>query len=132
MGGATSRNAGAEACATFAPPFDSPAAQPTVRAMSPPLSPAEITAALAGLPGWATAAEGDAIEKTYKFANFRDALAFIVRLGFECEAMDHHPDLRNVYNRVTLRLNTHDAGNKITAKDVELAKRAEKVTAGRG
>lgn len=94
--------------------------------MTPPLSSAEITAALSGLPGWSTAG-ADAIEKTFKFATFRDAVAFIVRLGFECEALDHHPDLRNVYNRVTLRLNTHDAGNKVTAKDVELAKRAEKV-----
>lgn len=98
--------------------------------MSPPLSPAEITAALADLPGWAAAQDGAAIEKTYKLANFRDALAFIVRLGFECEALDHHPDLRNVYNRVTLRLNTHDAGDKVTAKDLELAKRADKVFRG--
>lgn len=93
--------------------------------MTPPLTAAEIAAVLPELPGWSEA--GDALEKTYKFAGFRDAVAFIVRLGFECEALDHHPDLRNVYNRVTLRLNTHDAGGKITAKDVELARRAEKV-----
>jgi 4a-hydroxytetrahydrobiopterin dehydratase len=91
--------------------------------MAPPLAPAEITAALAGLPGWTYA--NDALVKEYKFPGFRDALAFMVRAGFEAEAMDHHPEWTNVYNRVAIRLNTHDAGGKVTAKDVELARRIE-------
>ena len=87
--------------------------------MTTPLAPAEITAALGKLPGWAF--EQDALAKTFKFGGFREALSFMVRVGFEAEAMDHHPDWTNVYNRVVVRLNTHDAGGKVTAKDVELA-----------
>jgi len=93
---------------------------------TPPLTPEEITAALAGLPGWTF--ERDALAKEFKFGGFRDALAFMVRAGFEAEALDHHPEWANVYNRVAVRLNTHDAGGKVTAKDVELAQRFEKIS----
>ena len=90
---------------------------------TPPLSPAEIEHALTHLPGWAW--EGDALVKTLTFKNFREALAFMLKAGFEADAMDHHPDWTNVYNRVVVRLKTHDAGGRVTAKDVELAKRME-------
>jgi 4a-hydroxytetrahydrobiopterin dehydratase len=90
---------------------------------SQPLTPAEITAALRALPGWTLA--GGALAKEFKFAGFKEALAFMVRVGFEAEAMDHHPDWTNVYNRVAIRLNTHDAGGKVTAKDVELAEKIQ-------
>ncbi len=93
--------------------------------MAKPLSPEEIAAALGGLPGWTC--ERDALAKEFKFASFRDALAFMVRVGFEAEAADHHPEWTNVYNRVAIRLNTHSAGGKVTAKDVELAKAIEGV-----
>jgi len=93
--------------------------------MSTPLKKTKITAALGGLPGWEF--EREALAKSFKFANFRDALSFMVRVGFEAEAMDHHPEWTNVYNRVAIRLNTHDAGGKVTAKDVELAGRIEKI-----
>lgn len=91
--------------------------------MVKPLTQPEIEAALAGLPGWAFA--GDALAKTFKFGGFREAMSFMVRVGFEAEAMDHHPDWTNVYNRVAIRLNTHDAGGKVTAKDIELAKKIQ-------
>ena len=90
-----------------------------------PLADDAIEAALASLPGWTR--DGDRLVKTYRFGGFREAVAFIVRLAFEAEAMDHHPELTNVYDRVTLALNTHDAGNRITAMDVELARRIENV-----
>jgi 4a-hydroxytetrahydrobiopterin dehydratase len=93
--------------------------------MTPPLSPSEISAALAGLPGWTL--ENDALAKTLKFDSFRSAMSFMVRVGFDAEAMDHHPDWANAYNRVTIRLTTHDAGGKVTARDVELARRIEKI-----
>jgi 4a-hydroxytetrahydrobiopterin dehydratase len=93
---------------------------------SPPLSPAEITAALAGLPGWTFAA--DAFAKEFKFGSFREAFSFMTRVGFEAEAMDHHPDWTNVYNRVAIRLNTHDAGGKVTAKDVALARKIQAIS----
>lgn len=93
---------------------------------SAPLTPAEIQTALAGLPGWK--AEGEALVKTFKFHSFREALGFMVRVGFEAEAMNHHPDWTNVYNRVEVRLNTHDAGGKVTARDVELAQHIQKIS----
>ena len=90
---------------------------------SSPLTAAKIKAALLTLPGWAF--NGDALTKTFKFGSFKEALAFMVRVGFEAEAMNHHPDWTNVYNRVAVRLNTHDAGGKVTAKDVALAKKIQ-------
>jgi 4a-hydroxytetrahydrobiopterin dehydratase len=88
-----------------------------------PLKVAEINSALGGLPGWKL--QRDALVKTFTFGNFREALSFMVRAGFEAEAMDHHPEWSNVYNRVVIRLNTHDAGGKVTAKDVALAKKIQ-------
>jgi 4a-hydroxytetrahydrobiopterin dehydratase len=94
--------------------------------MSTPLSAAQIESALAELHGWTF--ERDALVKTYEFATFREALSFMVRAGFEAEAMNHHPEWTNVYNRLVIRLNTHDAGGKVTAKDIELAKRLQKIS----
>ncbi|MBI3887354.1 MAG: 4a-hydroxytetrahydrobiopterin dehydratase [Opitutae bacterium] len=94
--------------------------------MTPPLSSAEIATALPALPGWTR--DGDALAKTFTFASFREAMSFMVRVGFEAEAADHHPDWTNVYNRVAIRLNTHDAGGKITAKDVALAKKIQAIS----
>jgi 4a-hydroxytetrahydrobiopterin dehydratase len=98
--------------------------------MAKSLAPEEITAALAALPGWRF--ERDALAKEFKFGSFRDALAFMVRAGFEAEARDHHPEWTNVYNRVAIRLNTHSAGGEVTAKDVDLAQAIEAVAGGRG
>lgn len=94
--------------------------------MSAPLSATEIQQALAGLEGWAQA--GDALEKTFRFGTFREAIAFMVRAAFEAEDMNHHPDWTNSYNRVVIRLNTHDAGGRVTAHDVELARRLQKIS----
>ncbi len=90
---------------------------------SQPLTPAKIKAALTALPGWKL--QRDALAKEFKFGSFKEALSFMVRVGFEAEAMDHHPDWTNVYNRVAIRLNTHDAGGKVTAKDVALANKIQ-------
>ena len=79
----------------------------------------EITAALASLPGWRH--EGDALKKTFQHPTFRDAMAFLVRIGFEAEQRDHHPEIFNVYGKVEITLRTHDAGNKVTALDLTLA-----------
>jgi len=94
--------------------------------MSKPLTSDEITQACGRLAGWAF--ERDALTKTYKFGSFREALSFMTRVGFEAEELNHHPEWTNVYNRVVVRLNTHDAGSKVTAKDVELATRMQKIS----
>ncbi len=62
----------------------------------------------------------NAIEKNYSFKNFAEALAFINKVGVIAEKMNHHPELFNVYNKVKLRLTTHDA-HGITQKDFDLA-----------
>ncbi len=94
--------------------------------MSKPLTPDGITAARSGLPGWSH--DQDALTKTFKFETFREAMGFMLRVAFEAEAMNHHPDWSNVYNQVIVRLNTHDAGDTVTEKDVELAKRIQKIS----
>lgn len=93
--------------------------------MAQPLTDSEINIALASLPGWKL--ERDALAKEFRFGSFREAMAFMVRAGFEAEAADHHPEWTNVYDRVVIRLNTHSAGGKVTAKDVALAKVIEKI-----
>jgi 4a-hydroxytetrahydrobiopterin dehydratase len=89
-----------------------------------PLTRSEIKTALAKLPGWSFGK--NKLTKQFQFKTFRDAMAFIVRLAFEAEALNHHPELMNVYNRVTIALNTHDADGKVTAMDVALAGQIEK------
>lgn len=94
--------------------------------MSKPLTPEEITAARGGLPGWSH--DQDSLTKTFKFHTFREAIGFMVRVAFEAESMNHHPDWSNVYNQVVVRLNTHDVGGKVTQNDVELAQRIQKIS----
>ena len=79
---------------------------------------AAIGAALARLPGWTRT--GRAIARTYRFADFRGALAFVNRVGELAERHNHHPDIAIHYNQVTLTLWSHDAGG-VTERDVRLA-----------
>lgn len=62
----------------------------------------------------------NAIEKEFVFQNFPQALDFIVQVGVVSEKMNHHPEIYNVYNKVKLRLTTHDF-NGVTKKDIDLA-----------
>ena len=84
------------------------------------LSHDDIRDALKQLPGWVH--EDDRLKKTFELGDFREAISFIVRLAFHAEAMNHHPELRNVYNEVHIELTTHDAGNKVTQNDLDLAR----------
>lgn len=76
--------------------------------------------------GWTLSGDDKSIMKSWKFRSFRDALSWMVRAGFEAEALNHHPDWTNVYNRVEVTLTTHDKGG-LTEKDFELARRMEKL-----
>jgi 4a-hydroxytetrahydrobiopterin dehydratase len=89
------------------------------------LNDAAIDEGLRSLSGWTR--DGDAIRRDLTFGSFREAISFIVRIAFEAEQRDHHPDLGNVYNRVTIRLSTHDAGG-ITEKDFDLARAIDGIT----
>src|SRR5262245_36439273 len=84
------------------------------------LDEAAIAKALAELPGWEW--KSNALRRTYKLASFRDAIPFLTRVAFEAEERNHHPEIRNVYATVEIALTTHDAGNRVTGKDVELAR----------
>jgi 4a-hydroxytetrahydrobiopterin dehydratase len=88
------------------------------------LTEAEITAALAELPGWTPVEGRNAIRKTFKFPDFNAAFAFMARVALKAEKMDHHPEWFNVYNRVEITLSTHDAGG-VTGLDLELARFAD-------
>lgn len=63
--------------------------------------------------------------RKFQFKSFSEAFAFMTRVAFEAEKMDHHPQWTNVYNTVEIWLNTHSAGNIITEKDKNLAKRID-------
>lgn len=65
--------------------------------------------------------KNDGIEKEFVFKDFTEALGFIVKVGVQAEKMNHHPELFNVYNKVSIRLTTHDAKG-VTTKDFDLAK----------
>lgn len=93
---------------------------------SDPLSDAAIKDALSDLDGWTY--DDDKLQKTYEFSDFRAAISFIVRLSFYAEEMNHHPELENVYNTVSVALTTHDEGGKVTERDVELAKEIENLS----
>jgi 4a-hydroxytetrahydrobiopterin dehydratase len=93
------------------------------------LDPDEIILALKNLPLWKQAEDGTKLLCEIKFPNFRAAIAFIVRLGFECENQNHHAEIFNAYNIVKLGLNTHDAGNRITEKDLQLARKVGELVA---
>ena len=88
--------------------------------MRQPLEPFQIQEALAGLEGWAL--DDGKLLKTYVFMDFKAALIFINRVGEVSEKLNHHPEILNNWNKVTLRLSTHDAGNRITEKDLTLAR----------
>lgn len=83
-----------------------------------PLTTAEIEAALRRLPGWTYHA--GALRKTYAFETFAAAFGWMAEVALAAERLDHHPDWRNVYNRVEVTLSTHDV-KALTALDLRLA-----------
>ncbi|MEM7078097.1 MAG: 4a-hydroxytetrahydrobiopterin dehydratase [Pseudomonadota bacterium] len=64
----------------------------------------------------------DALHRTFTFDNFVQAFGFMTQVALLAEAMDHHPEWSNVYNRVDIRLTSHDASNTVTERDINLAK----------
>jgi len=82
----------------------------------------EIKRELASLPEWDL--RGDKLCRQFLFGDFKEAFAFMTRVAEIAEAMDHHPEWRNVYNRVDVSLCTHDCGG-ITGLDFQLASAME-------
>ena len=92
------------------------------------LTQAEREAALADLPDWAWDEARDAITRSFRFADFTEAFAFMTAVALAAEKADHHPEWSNVWNRVDVLLTTHDAGG-LTGRDVALAKRIDGLAA---
>ncbi len=84
------------------------------------------TQALAELPDWSPVEGRDAIQKPFKFKDFSQAWGFMSRVALAAEAMNHHPEWSNVYNRVEILLTTHDCGG-LSARDIELARKIEEL-----
>ena len=91
------------------------------------LSEAEISNGLAKLSSWKR--EGHEIVRQFKAKSFADSIRFVTLVAEKAEAADHHPDILVQYDKVTLRLSTHDA-NGLTEKDFSLAAQADKLFAG--
>ena len=93
--------------------------------MTEPLEEDALALALAALPGWSL--DEDKLKKRFVFADFREAMSFLLRVSYEAEGLGHHPEIYNVYKPVVLALTPHAAGDKVTAKDVELAASIEAI-----
>ena len=85
-------------------------------------------AALEMLPEWRELPDREAIARTLTFSDFDAAFGFMTRVALIAAQHDHHPDWRNVYNRVEITLTTHDAGG-LTNRDIELARAIDAVAA---
>jgi 4a-hydroxytetrahydrobiopterin dehydratase len=94
--------------------------------MAEVLSEGERTAALQKLTGWTYDGAASALARDFKFKDFSEAFGFMARVALLAQAADHHPEWSNVYNKVSIRLSTHDAGG-VTAKDVALAAAIDKL-----
>lgn len=85
-----------------------------------PLNDTERAEALDGLTEWDYEDARDAITRTIVFADFVEAFGFMTQVAILAEKADHHPEWKNVYNRVEILLTTHDAGG-LSERDIELA-----------
>jgi 4a-hydroxytetrahydrobiopterin dehydratase len=84
----------------------------------------EIGSRMRDLPGWSLV--GGKLHRELRFPDFSAAFGFMSRVALAAERMDHHPDWSNVYNRVTIDLETHDAGG-LTALDFDLAAQISRI-----
>ena len=94
------------------------------------LDEAAIVEKLAAAEGWALDEDGLGIRKSFKFRTFIQAFGFMTETAIAAEKLNHHPEWFNVYNRVDVRLTTHDAGG-LSELDFKLAAAMEKAAAGR-
>ena len=85
-------------------------------------------ARLSELSGWALDDAASSISKTFKFSNFIEAFGFMAQAAMTAEKLNHHPEWFNVYSRVDVTLNTHDAGG-LTELDFKLARAMDKAAA---
>ena len=80
---------------------------------------------LSAHPDWFV--KGEELCGRYKFKDFMQAFGFLTQAAIFIEKHDHHPKIENAYNKVQFSMNTHDAGNKITDRDLKLAEAIESI-----
>ncbi len=85
------------------------------------IAPDILQAELAKLHGWQRVDDGKALQQAFRFKDFNAAWGFMSRIALLAEATNHHPEWSNVYNRVDIRLTTHEAGG-ITERDINMAR----------
>jgi 4a-hydroxytetrahydrobiopterin dehydratase len=90
------------------------------------LSAEAVQQAVQRLPGWALSDDGSSIARDFVFGSFAQAFGFMTQMALRSEALNHHPEWVNVYNRVHVRLTTHDAGG-LTPLDLEWAAAADEL-----
>jgi 4a-hydroxytetrahydrobiopterin dehydratase len=71
--------------------------------------------------------ENNSLKRNFKFEDFIEAWSFMTKVAMIAEKMNHHPEWSNVYNKVEIKLTTHDKGNTVTDKDRELAKKIDEL-----
>lgn len=92
---------------------------------SQPLTEAQISEAITLLDGWERI--GDKIRKTVKLSTYPQGLAYANTIGMIADGFNHHPDISIGYKTVIIEFTTHDAGNKISQKDIDVAKAIDAV-----
>ena len=73
--------------------------------------------------------ENNQLKATFQFKDFAEAFSFMTEVAFQAEKQSHHPNWSNVWNKVEIALNTHDAGGIVTEKDHQLAKEISRIFA---
>jgi len=91
-----------------------------------PFNPSQIQKELPQVAPWRLSADGKSIERQFRFKDFAAAFAFMTQIALVAEKLDHHPEWSNVYNRVDMRLSTHDAQG-LTHRDFSLAAAANDI-----
>ncbi len=71
--------------------------------------------------------QNNKLVREFEFKDFKEAFAFMTKVAAVAEELKHHPEWTNTYNKVTIKLSTHDAGDIVTEKDKELAKRIDEI-----
>lgn len=79
--------------------------------------------------GWAVEEGGKALIRTITFKDFSEAFGFLARIALQAEKMDHHPEFTSIWNRVDLRLTSHDQGG-VSERDLRLAEAISKLAEG--
>jgi len=93
------------------------------------LDAAQVAESIAELKGWTVSDDGQAIVRSFVFGDFVEAFGFMTRVAIYAERANHHPEWSNVYNRVEIRLTTHDC-HGLSERDINLARQIDKTTGG--